>query len=224
MQKLSYAQFAKALGISRASVTMAVKQERIIADSINKLIDPKEPSNRVWIDKQVYERGRIWDVNAIFEEGNDRKLSDQKPPAKQKVIPEEKIEYVELPLDEHTRKLRELDYDKRKIELRAKNVKLELDEIQIRKLKGDLIPVDAVKSVFIFAIEALRTSYIQEVNAIASIFVERLGADEVHYKELQKEISEKTNQIMKDTKDIMISGLSDAIDSYKETRSRGQRK
>ena len=82
------------------------------------------------------------------------------------------------------------------------------------KLEGKLIPFDAVQTVFLYSNELSRSTYLQEVNSLANIFVERLGGSHNHFIELQKELTDKVNEIHKLTKESLLSGLDGIVDVW----------
>lgn len=214
-KELKYVEFAKALGIARASVTMAVQNNSINIVDGKKLIDIDDPINRAWIDKQI-SKGRTWDLNRIYS---------KEPATAQPVNKSNKSTKPAKPVvDEYQKQLRDLELKKKLEELRRTENTNRMEEIKIRKLQGTLLPIDAVKTVFLFTIENIRSTYLQDVNGLASIFVERLGGEEKHFKELQRTLVEKINDSTKEARDNTIKGLAGIVDEYKETRGRGERK
>ena len=87
-----------------------------------------------------------------------------------------------------------------------------------------MIPFDAVKTVFLYTVETFRTTYLQEVKGLASIFVNRLGAEHHHYIEIQKDLAQKIETIQKETVENMLAGLNGIVAEFKEVRGRGERK
>lgn len=218
---IKYAAFSRALGIARASVTMAIKNGQIITNDIDKLIDIELPENKSWIDKQIA-KGKTWDLNRISVQAqNVVRAVDTEPQSKNIQQIEKRKPAV---VDEYHEKLRDLEYRRKLADLEKTNNANKKEEIQIKKLQGELIPYDAVKSVFIYSVETARTTLIQGIDALANIFVERLGADNEHFKELQKEIMQQVNEIIVEYKNNLIEGVDDIVVEYKEVRGRGERR
>lgn len=222
MDKLSFAEFARALDLQRASVTMAIKNGKLIPDSEKKLINIKLPQNKIWIDNQIA-KGKIFDLNRAFDKNiktNKKSSIKKNTQIKQKT----KLTIEETEADIYISKVQNLEYEKKLEDLRLKKIETRQRQLQVEKLEGTLIPVDAVKSVFLFAVEEFRNAYLQKVNQMASIYVERLGGTETDYKELQKELTQEINDSLRDTKSSLIKGVSNIIQDYQEVRSRGERK
>lgn len=222
--KIKYSDFAKALELQRASVTMAIKNGKLIADENNKLIDINIAENKIWIEAQVA-KGKKWDLNAINKSSNSAQIR----PGKERAAPKkdrnngEQRESIDLDSDPHHFKLRLLEYEKKQEDIREKRNANILKELDIKKRQGKLVPVDAVEQVFLFSVETMRTVYMQEVTALASILVERTGASDTVYKEMQRELTEKVNDTMKDVKETLLSGLAGIIEEYKELKGRGEK-
>ena len=62
------------------------------------------------------------------------------------------------------------------------------------------------------------------MEALATIFMERLGGDHKHYVELQKILAEKINDIQSQTKENLLQGLKGIVAEYQEVRGRGEHK
>ena len=211
---LSYADFAKAIQVNRASVTMAVKSKTLIPIEGKKQIDPDNPLNKAWIQKQEM-KGKEWNVNLIYEK-------EQPIYARQPIgnITENKSKKTDRVIT--TEDIRKIEIKQKIANLKKTEKQIKLDEIKIQKQEGALIPFDAVKTVYLFSIETFRNTFIQETNSLANIFVERLGGEHRHFIELQKELTEKINDITKVAKESLISGAKGIVDEFKEVRGRGE--
>jgi hypothetical protein len=207
---LSYAEFARALGIKIAQVSSWIKRGKLIADTVNKKIDYSLPHNKFWIDRQVT-AGKKFDLNRTI-----KNVKGKRGRPSNKESNEEPTNYQKL--------LYELDYKRKLADLEARQNANLKERIQIEKLQGLLLPVDAAQDIFLFAIENFRQVFSQELDAFANIFVERLGATDDQYKELQKEIAVKINECFSEAKTNIIEGLTEAIEKYKEVRGRGEKK
>jgi len=247
-KSLKYSQLAKALGMGNASVTMAVKNGKLIPEEGKKEINIEHPVNKMWIQNQIV-KGKTFDLNRIYQNKNKKsdpgssgpienfeivveddipvKIMDgeifgdgsKKTKASQKKGNQSKNQGVTT-LDE----LRKLELKKKKADLKSTEKKIILDELKIQKLKGQLIPYDAVKTVFIYSAETFKNTYQQEVNGLANIFIERLGGEHKHFIELQKELTEKINEIQLMVQEHLIAGLNGIVSEYQEVRERGEKK
>ena len=215
---------AKALGVSNASISMAIKNGKLEPEKDEKLIDIENPVNKIWIHNQEINKGVKFDINKIF----DKKVvkaekPDKKGKDKGKRQPRELTEW-EIQEQVLKNNQRQIENERKLADL--KKVKLESAklDLQIKKIQGDVIPFDAVKTVFLYTVEQFRSTYLQEVEAVATIFMERLGGDHKHFVELQKMLAEKINEIQESTKENLMQGIKGIVAEYKEVRNRGELK
>lgn len=240
------AELAAALGMQNASISMALKNGKLIRGE-DKTYDLELPENKEWVNEMIV-RGKVFDISKAYEKENRvktrkakqeankkdkeiiqavKKIKNKKVAAKiapvKKVKPKAEPEQLTIPTPAETK---DDNYYKKKRALELRKVKNQviLDELKIQKIKGLLIPYDAVKTVFLFAAETFRSTYLQEVDALSNVFIKRLGGTHDNFVELQKALQEKINDIQKQVKDDLLQGLSGIQAEYKEVRGRGERK
>jgi len=219
---LKYSQLAKALEVSNASVSMAIKNGKLFPEDGQKRIDVSHPLNKLWIEAREKE-GKTFDINRVY-----KKTNNNPPHAKVEEHTEEANDTDQKPKKEKKQvtieDVRKLEVKKKAADLQKTLKETEKLELQIKKIEGELIPYDAVKTVFLYSAETFKNTYQQEVNSIANIFIERVGGDHKHFIELQKDLSEKINDIHALVKDNLITGLKGIVSEYSEIRGRGERK
>lgn len=217
-KNLKRSQLAKALGITNASISMAVNNGMLVSND-DKTIDIEKNVNKIWIEKQIA-KGKTFDINRIFnsEKVNSNNENDIEPS-----IDTEKRNIA-------SKKNKSLD-ELRDIELRIKKENLlklqktnRLNELEIEKKEGRLVPLDTIKSFFLFVIETFTKTYTQESKSLANIMVNRLGGEKKHMIEIQKDLGQKLEQIKEQSVKEVINGLDNIVDEYSEVRSRGERK
>ena len=211
---LKYSELARALGMSNASISMALKNGIIEKEETEKAINIEKPVNKLWINNQIV-RGKVLDLNNIY--------AKPKPPKpKQQTSNESK----EITLSKKITGIKDESYIEKKKALELKKLRqaVKLDALKIQKIEGHLIPYDAVKTVFLFAVETFRSTYLQEVDALSNVFIKRLGGTHDNFIELQKELQEKINEIQATVKGDLLQGLKGIQAEYKEVRGRGERK
>jgi len=212
LTKLKRSELAKALGVSNAVITMAVKRNKLEL-TLDGFVDVETEKNKMFIEYQVM-KGKSFDLTML--------------PLKQRVKTKtkERIDSHEHPLSTFVRddSFKDLELKKKKLEIKRLERGNELDQLKIEKLKGQLVPFDAVKSVFLYSVETFRATYMQEVIGIANIFKQRLNASQKEFVEVQKDITERIDLIQKDIKDNLLKGLYGIVNEYKEVRGRGERK
>jgi len=212
---LKYSQLAKTLGVSNASISMAIQNGKLIPNEKEKRIDIEMSFNKLWIESQM-RSGKSFDLNRIFTKEIVKKEEDKEESLKSSYIKEttDTTNFDEL---------RNVEF-KQKVATLKKTVKsIKLDDLKIKKLEGALIPFDAVEMVFIYSSELFRNTYLQEIDGLANIYIERLGGTHNQFIELKKELTDKVNEIHALVKENLLNGLDGIVDEYKEIRSRGER-
>ena len=219
---LKFSELAKALGLTNASISMAIKNKTLIPEENQKRIDINSQINKLWIERQIAS-GRDFDLNNIFKKTNDYK---------QKLKEENKEQNSNQTSELNNSKKRTITVDDiRKIELKKKIAELKrtenaviLDQLKIEKQEGRLIPFDAVQNFFLFVVETFSKTFSQESKSIANIMVNRLGGERKHLIEIQKDLSIKLEELKEQSIKDALSGLDNIVDEYKEVRSRGEKK
>ena len=217
-RKIKRIELANGLGISRATITMSIKRGGLISEP-DKTINIDNEVNKIWLSNQKEKHGRILKFNG--------KTTLSKSPKKRKVKPaqekrtqndQQKIIY---PDTEETTNI-----TKRKLiaEAKIKERSAEKLKLEIQKKKGELVPFEAVKSVFIYAVETFRSSYLQEVNNIAQLYIHRTGGSHKELIELKKDISENIQNLTDDIRAKLIEGLTGIVEEFREVRGRGESK
>ena len=242
---LRQVEFAAALGVTSASIAMALRNKKLIRRE-DKTYDIDDPTNQLWIRDQIA-LGKNFEMTKVYEKRSNQKYNRITPPGKKRQVyklkevvvepkpkPEpKKTEPTKKPKPKPKPKTEkryfttsdeEYIQKKRALDLKQAQNRVKLDELKIKKIEGALIPFDAVKSVFMYAVETFRSTYMQEVDALTNIYIKILGGDQVQYAELQKDLQEKINAIQKQVKSDLMQGIDSIQKEYSEVRSRGERK
>ena len=219
MNLLKRSQLAKALDISNASITMAIKNGTLLLDAKTKKVDIDNVLNKIWIDKQVI-KGNILDLNRIYNKPKTIQPIKKTTKKELESPKKENKENKEITISD----LREIELKQKKATLQRTLKAIKLDDLRIQKQEGKLIPFDAVKTVFLFAVETFRTTYLQEVKSLANVFINRLGGEHKDFIEIQKDIGLIVEEIQKETIDNLLTGLDGIVNEYKEVRGRGEKK
>ena len=213
--KLKYSQLAKALGLTNASISMAVKNEMLIVDLKNKTISIDLPVNKMWIDNQVL-KGKTFDLNKIFNKPKPQKpVSPSKTPTSKKPPPVKN----EVSISD----LQKLEIRKKKAEIKRTESATKLNELRIEKQEGKLIPFDEAEFLLTYIVEKIRNTSIQEIDSISNIYKERFDISHVEYIEIKKDLTDIINGIIKDSVSEMKSGIKGIQEKYQEVRGKGER-
>lgn len=242
-------EFALALNVSSASIAMALKNEKLVREK-DKTYDIENPINLLWINNMVA-KGKEFDLSKVYKKQSDKMTMPEtrgrkkkgyiKPPPIKKVTPIKKtpivskavveqqeeeplppeMTSVEKPPKKNTDTYVE---KKRKLELKKLQNQIKIDDLKIKKIEGTLIPYEAVKTVFLYAVETIDNTYNQEVDALANIFIKRLDGTHGQFIELKETLSEKLIAIKEQAKEDLLQGIKGIQAEYQEVRGRGERK
>jgi len=223
---LKYSELAKALGVQNASISMAITNKKLIADTANKTIDIEFYVNKFWIDSQIA-KGKTFDINRAYNKSfkaepakkKDKALEHQNPTQTNNIVtpppPQENSQSLikqnqiaELKLQED---LKKVQYSNR------------LDELKIAKMEGQLIPVDAIKHIFIWASEDFKKTFEQELDTITTIYMQILSGTKEQEIDIKKKLNARLAEIGATMKESLKSGLRNEVNEYADLRSRGER-
>ena len=206
----SYSQFSELIGVQRGAISMYVKRGKLHADRERKKININHPKNIEFLKRREDKKNGIIKNDVGRPKGSKNKSTLEI--AKNKKYQERLMQ------------IRDLDIEKKKGELLKQKNDYELQKLKIEKARGELIPFDAVKTIFSYTIDTYRTIYMQELRSIANVYLQRIGGDHNEYIRIQKQLSEKIIEITKLVQKNLMSGLNTVILEYQETRSRGESK
>lgn len=99
-----------------------------------------------------------------------------------------------------------------------------LEKLKIAKIEGELLPVDAVETIFLWAVEEFKKTYEQDCDNVANIFIKILGGTQSNFIEIKKMLMEAQSQVGITFKESLLTGLKNQISEYSEVRSRGERR
>jgi len=262
--KLKGSDFAAAIGINRALITIARNSGHLVCDDKG-LYDYNNPKNSFWIKGQTL-KGKVWDIGRISaskfnvhpvqrniqsnrvknvnntseqssnaENSKGAKASQGKKitieyesvkPRQDKSVPQgSKVEqFDETSEDRMAKYSADLQEEKMKAEIiKLKNHNI-LESLKIGKVEGSLLPVDAVQTLFLWAVKDFQKTYEQETDSLASIYIKNLGGDKKDFIEIKKSLMSKLSFIGETYKENLLNGLENAIAEYSEVRSRGERR
>ena len=228
--KISYTQFARCLGVSKATISVNVSRGKLIADEVNKTIDYDNEVNWTWIQDQV-SKGKTWDLNRIREKGKvptrNIKQDQNKEVTGKK---EKKTENKPLPekqkpeIDPVQQRMTDLKYKQQLHAFEKSQFELKQAQFEFEKRSGKLIPYDEASKVFRYSAEQAFTVITQGNFSLANIYVEKLGVNE----KLLKDIQKRFDELFFEAKEVFLETFKTAIDQaaneYQEVRSRGERK
>ena len=237
--KYSKKMLAVALDVDASHVQYAVRTKKIIQDS-DGYIDLQKKVNSLWLKIQL-EKGKTFEPERIVQYNKDK--AKYREARKQKRVIKNSLEIdnnditteviksrkgrktkqAPSPLDSIIdAEIADLSTEKIKTEIEYKKGQIALNKIKEDKYSGVLVPTDAVKNLFAFAIENMRALFLQEMQSIANIYQQRAEMEHSEYVELQKELTLKVSDIMKIYKKQLKDGVNGIVEEYQEVRNRGE--
>lgn len=239
--KLKCSDFAKALGINRALITIARDKGHLVMDSEG-LYDYNNPKNAFWIKGQTL-KGKVWDIGRISAMKFNTPAPEKKRTVKiqyESVAVKKDTSIVQQPKggntidddidqeEDNQKRMAKFSADLQEQKIKAEIIKLKnhniLEELKIGKVEGSLLPVSAVETLFIWAVRDFQKTYEQETDSLANIYIKNLGGNQNDFISVKKELMAKLSFIGETYKENLLSGLENAVAEYSEVRSRGERK
>ena len=200
------------IGIT-AGVLRVYKQRKII-NIVNGTIDDSDLFNKSFLEKQLIKK----------DSGIQKpKKEIKKSPEKIKIQPS--ISEKQKPDDKDDKEITgNIFYQKTKWEVQRLKNQDKLNKIQIAKLEGQLIPVDAATEVFLWAAETLKKNYERYVENQIGIYIQILGGEQSQYVDLRKKLLFSLQQAGENAKLHILNGVENIIKEYSEVRNRGEKK
>jgi len=101
---------------------------------------------------------------------------------------------------------------------------IELKNLQIEKIRGELMPVEIVQRIMIVNMQSIFREFESASENIASVYCEILGGNRDHLAKMGEEMREALQDSIKNAKENSKAEISGVIKEYSATRSRGERK
>ena len=227
---------AVALDVTASHVGYAVKTDKLVVDS-NGYINLKLKKNSLWLKEQL-EKGKTFEPERIIDYNKNKAKYREAKKQKRTIINDIKIKetkFSEVIKPNFQSKSSNLDGIinpeiadlstlKIQTEIEYKQGQIALNKIKEQKYSGILVPTDAVKNLFNFAIENMRALFQQELHSVASIYQQRTDMQHKDFVLLQKDLTLKVVEIMKIYKKQLKQGVEGIVDEYQEVRNRGEAK
>ena len=225
---LSPKDFAKAIGKSYALVRKHLSRKKIIKSG--DFIDTEYEINHHYIMDQT--NGKGLDLSKINEPDNEpvKDKTNQSPKPPNPVVVEKPIP----PQPKEPRTSKEpskeevirwnLDLRKKQADAERAERDNELKAIEIQKKRGELMPVELVRSLFVVNLQSVFRAFEMEADRVASIYCDVLGGDRTQLAEMAKLMRESLQKCIEDVKQQADEDSKAAIKEYSQVRSRGERK
>jgi hypothetical protein len=223
MADLNKEEFAAMCHTTVAIINTNINREKIVYDKKAKLIDSDDPLNKAFFRKymSMSEQKKI----RVPKDEDIAKLYDK---VVQKATADVETQQKETKrAKQHDKSQKNVDMAERKLaaDTLLQEAKAEKEQMNLQKLAGKLIPVDLVFAILNIHNHDIFATFQNDVENLASVYCDILaGGDRKRLAEITGKLSEKLNDSVTRAKDVALSSLENAIEDYRETRSRGESK
>jgi hypothetical protein len=209
---LTQRELAAAIGISAPAISKTVRTGKLVLNE-DRRIDFSHPINNVWLQKQV-EKGRMLDIHQLGLTPNpvkpEKVESVKKTKAKENKTPEPKTERATL------------QQRKTEAEIEWKKTQIRLNLIKEQQRKGELIPIQAVKTLFQYTTDTIRSTFEQEFDGMLEMIKQIADVEHIAYIELKKDIKTMLNDAVMLYKKNLIKGADKIVAEYRDIKGVGE--
>lgn len=206
MALLTMAEFCNICGIESKHITTYASRKKIVLSG--DYVDDANQVNQLFISKRQIQLA---------------KKSDNPAPVKGKTTSAKKTGAIDKKDDvEEVSGLVMLEKVKRDLDIVKKQNEIKLQEMEIKKRNGELVPTEAVKSLIIAHSESLKNSYYEagENLIIDMSAVKQFSSVEVS--ELKTKLRDMVNKSLDSAIRTSKKSLTKIVDEYSEKRGVGQ--
>lgn len=248
---LKPSQLAKVLGVKNSSIAIAMKSRngnppKLISEIVGnkKMIDINSDLNADYIRDYCESKGIIPNYSLLKEDEQRRLPSQNKTKVKNtqtkkrdvisEVVNNNAIEALNNDDEDDQisdKEIRNLVQKKKKLEIKKLeadtkkvNIVSKKEQLQLEKLAGNLLPVDETMHVLSFVVSNYTSSAKSHFTTFLSLIVKELGGSDEDYKDYMDRFDEGLVEFAINAIDELEEGIAGVVESYKEVRSRGERK
>lgn len=217
-------EFAMAIGVSYNTLRQHIRREKVFKSG--DYIDTENAHNQIYISEQT--DGKGIDLANVGKTEKAKTKTKRKATTKNKATtpPKKstKIKEPEPPPPESENVIDSVTRRKRLADVQKIEKEIELKNLQISKLMGELMPIEMVQKVLVINIQSVFRELESATENIASVYCEILGGDRDHLARMVEEMREALQDSIKNAKEKSKEEIKGIIKDYSATRSRGQRK
>lgn len=215
MSKLNTKEFSSATGIKIGTVRAHISREKLYRDE-DGYIDTELEKNRLYIKTQTKGKG-LYNV----EKSESEPSTNSEEAAQKKIKFNDKRSAAQKAKDKI---YEDIDLRKKRAELDNAERTAELKKLEIQKKAGKLLPIELVQKIMTINIQTIFRTFDNESDRVAGIFTEVFGGGRSELADITKMMRESLADAIEKAKEDSLAEITQAVDEYKETRSRGERK
>ncbi len=211
-------EFALAVGVSYNTLKQHFSRRKVF--KTDGYVDTEYELNKIYIEKQTKGKGLNFSVLTEKEEPVQEQSSPKEVPSPIEHVPQTKSAPKSHKEDSFTK----LDQRKKLAEIDKTERDVELKQLQIEKILGQLAPVELIQKILSVNMQHIFKTFENECTNIASEYSEILGGDRDSITDMTKKMRESVKRIVSTTNKKSKQDIEAAINEYATTRSRGEKK
>lgn len=206
-------QFADLCGIATNNLSVQISRGKVIV--VNELIDDTLEKNKAFLEKRSSKKPNNSNQNTLLETNTSKLVVESgiKPPqnSNELIIPSESQSYTES-----ERQLKYLDTLKRAAEIE----KLSLD---VAKKKGEVIPSELVKPVFLQHNQSIVTEFKNVTDEVIRMFAKKKSLSVNEVAEITGELTSCINNAMNKATMATVNAIDSIVNDFAEKKGVGER-
>lgn len=176
-------------------------------------VDVTHPVNQLFLNK--------WKQVPVKRLGRKKEYSEKVSiPEIQK---EPNIKPVSQDLTDKQVSMFEIEDELKELELKKKKVDLELSEEKLRKVKGEVVPVDLIKSLFQQFGKSSTAAFSNAADNLIQEFQKKFNMSRKDMAELRERLVDITNEAIDEAADDSTMALKSIVEEYSQRRGIGER-
>ena len=211
MPRLTQPEFAEKCGIGLNYLSVNKKRGKVIVDE-HSFVDDTNQINELFLQKCL---SRPKKETKILIHSNE----SAKPKEKQPKSPSKNVENDEF-YRENT--LVEMQREKGSLEIQLKNNSIELQRLEIKKKRGELVPTESVKNLIIQHSESIKTSYSEASDNLIVIISHKKQLSSEEVADIRSQFVKIVNRAIDNAINFTLSGLKNVVTDYSGKRGVGQ--
>jgi hypothetical protein len=201
MALLTKAEFGSRVGLTTKLLAVYIGRKKVFVTE-GGLIDDADPVNQLFIAKRQLK-------------GSKKEESGGKaaPKAEKQADPKDR---------EDKNILTDILKDKGSLDVRKKKGELTLQEIEIRKKLGELVPTDAVRHLVITHSESIKNAYNEATDNLIVILSQKKEMSSTEVADIRGQMTKIINNAIDSAINVSKRKISDVVREYSEKRGVGQ--
>lgn len=211
MPRLTQPEFAEKCGIGLNYLSVNKKRGKVVTDE-HGFIDDTNQINQLFLHKCLSRPKKTKEQAETLPKLDI--TSSTQPKALSKNIENEEFSR------ENT--LVELQKEKGTLEIQLKNNSIELQRLEIKKKRGELVPTQSVKNLIIKHSESIKTSYSEASDNLIVIISHKKQLSSEEVADIRSQFVKIINKAIDNAISFTLSGLNNIVADYSGKRGVGQ--